>query len=363
MLCDANVKDFPRLPGETDDAPRLQRAIDSAPNGIVEIPKGEYALAAPLRILNRASLEMHPAARLKAVRPMDFLLTYDGNDDFRCLTIFDGQGEVYDNLGLFIHGGDLDGNGLASCLSMANGHHFTLRDTAFHNGKKYGLFIGGNEYGRFYEIFCTNLYFKCTMPGLAGNTALYCGQADCHFTDCTVVDYTIGMEIAGSSNRLTRCHIWGGTVPPKGVSVRDWSTVYGERKRAYFDGGAELTEEFDRQICADGVPEMLINSAAFILRSGNFLDGCYADTAQVGYLVENGSILSCCGFYNNPLMGLRESVAFRHLGGELCVMNSSFSGPAGTERLYEGIGRNVKWMNNTVSGGEGMRLPDGIEAT
>lgn len=56
-------------------------------------------------------------------------------------------------------------------------------------------------------------------------------------------------------------------------------------------------------------------------------------------------------------MGLRDSVAFRHTGGTLAVMNSEFHGAAGTERLYEGTGNNILWTNNVIRGGAGMVLP------
>ena len=73
-LADANLADFPRRAGETDDAPRFRRAIDAAANGILEVPRGEYAIASPLVVTNRCSLEMHPAAHLVATKEMDFYI-------------------------------------------------------------------------------------------------------------------------------------------------------------------------------------------------------------------------------------------------------------------------------------------------
>lgn len=38
----------------------------------------------------------------------------------------------------------------------------------------------------------------------------------------------------------------------------------------------------------NAVPEMLINSISFDMRGVcNVLDGCYADTAEVGYMIHN----------------------------------------------------------------------------
>ena len=119
-MYDNHLSDFPRLGGETDDSQRIQRAIDATANGILCIPRGTYEIASPLFIKNRCSLDMHPAAKLVAVKEMDFVLTYDGNSNFVALTVFDEAGEIYDNLGLFIRGGDIDGKGKASCLLLAN---------------------------------------------------------------------------------------------------------------------------------------------------------------------------------------------------------------------------------------------------
>ena len=80
-LADANLADFPRRAGEPDDSPRFRRAIDAAANGILEVPRGEYAIASPLVVTNRCSLEMHPAAHLVATREMDFLLTWAASGD------------------------------------------------------------------------------------------------------------------------------------------------------------------------------------------------------------------------------------------------------------------------------------------
>ena len=71
---DANLGDFPRLAGETDDAPRFQRAIAAAADGVLAVPKGEYEIATMLHITNRCSLLMHPNAHLKAVAKMNYVL-------------------------------------------------------------------------------------------------------------------------------------------------------------------------------------------------------------------------------------------------------------------------------------------------
>jgi len=352
-MYDVHLRDFQRLANENDDSGRIQRAIDVAGNGILYIPKGDYALAAPLVISNRCSLRMHPAARLVAQAKMDFVLTYDGCANYHALSVFDEDGRIYDNLGLHIEGGDIDGNGMASCLRITNAHHFTLKDTSLHNGKQYGLCIGGDQ-GHIYELICSNVYCKCTMPGLAGNIGIYSDRSDCHYTDCIVVDYTIGMQMLGSANRLTRCHIWGGTVAPDSMSMKEWSDTYALCKRLR---GAGIYDSSAKDVFDHPLPQMLKNSIAFDMKGVcNVLDGCYADTAEIGYLLENDTRLMTCDFFNNPLMGLKKSTAIKHTRGAISVAFCAFRGPVGTEKLYEGEGQNVTWLSNTVQG-DGFALP------
>ena len=347
---DAVLTDFPRLAGETDDAPRFRRAIAAAPNGVLAVGKGEYSIATPLVITNRCSLEMHPAAHLVAVREMDFVLTWDGHDNYHALSVFNPDGSVYDNAGLFIRGGDIDGRGLASCLRIGNGHHFTLANITLHNGRKAGLELSRWNGGHLYELVANNVYCKCTMKGLAGNIGVLVEVCDCHFTDVIVVDYTVGIKAGGSSNRFTRCHVWGGSVAPEGMSMREWSDFYSanKKKRGKWD------EKLEAALLAKGLPEMLKGSVCFDCASGNTYDGCYADTAEIGFNMPHGGRLTNCGFFNNPLMGLRKSTALVHKKGRLEIFGCSFSGPAGVEKLYEGPGTDVVWMLSVASGGDGM---------
>lgn len=348
-FADARIRDFPRLAGETDDAPRFRRAIESAANGVLEVGKGDYEIASPLTVTNRCSIKMHPAAILKATAKMDFVLTWDGYGDYHSLTLFNPDGSVYDNLGLFIRGGEIDGNGLASCLRIGNGHHFTLADITLRNGKRAGLELSRWNGGHLYELIANNVYCKCSMKGLSGNVGIDVGVNDCHFTDIVIVDYTVGIRINGGSNRLTRCHIWGGTVPPKSMGLREWSELYGLNKKRPF------TKEVEADLLARGVPEMLIGSTAFEIHGGGTtIDGCYADTAEIGFLIDGSAIISHSGFFNNPKMGLRKSTAIVHKKGRLIVNASDFNGAAGCERLYEGSGKDLIWQANHVNGGKGM---------
>lgn len=347
-MYDTILTDFPRLYGEKDDSARIQRAIDATPNGILCISKGDYLIASPLFIRNRCSLDMHPAARLIAVEEMDFVITYDGNGNWHELTIYNDDGTIYDNLGLFMRGGDIDGNGKASCLLLENAHHYTMSNMTLHNGKKYGLCVGGILGGRLYELVATNIYCKCNMSGLKGNIGICANECDLHFTDCFVIDYTIGVRDNGGANRYTRCHIWGGTVPPIGKTIKEWSVFYGGNKAKLFKG--LYNQEMEEEILSFGVPEMLINSVAFDLNAGaNVIDGCYADTAKIGYWVKGSdNVITNSGSFNNKLMGLRNTVAIKNESQRVIVNNCRFSDATGTDRIYEGEKEALTWTCNSV---------------
>ena len=207
--------------------------------------------------------------------------------------------------------------------------------------------------GHLYELIANNVYCKCTMSGLAGNVGIECQVCDCHFTDCIVVDYTKSIRVTGGANRFTRCHVWGGTVPPKGMGFKEWSDFYARRKK--LEGARKWTAEDERAALAKGVPEMLPGSVAFECIGGaNVFDGCFADTAVIGFDVRHGATIINSGFYNNPRMNLRKSTAIVHRGGRLRVAFCDLRGAANCEKLYEGSGKNVDWVGNDVYGGAGM---------
>ena len=282
----------------------LQRRIDAAPFGSLELDEGVYEISETLVITNACSLRMHQNAVLRAVKPMacvvDANLIAVRNDSYR----------------MAITGGTIDGNGLASCLQADGFCHFTLRDTCFLNGKEYGLWSGGRRLHDC-ELIAENLYFKCTKRGLAGNTAVRVSGSDDHFTDIIVLDWTVGFDLpTGVHNRFTRCHVWGGRIPP-----------------------AKPGEE----------REMLKNSVAF--RTGpdawhNFFHQCYADTAKIGFdNAGNDSLYTGCVYYNNyKSYKLDDVIAVRQTGGSIRFFDGVLSKSCPKFRAYEGTGK-IQWRS------------------
>ena len=241
----------------------LQTLVDAAAapggTGVANIPPGVYELDRPLMATNWVSLAMHPHTVLRAAADMEFLVVWDGKwkRELEGLSRRDNR---------FISGGVLDGAGRASCLLLTNCWHFTLRDVAFYDGREYGMLVRkGNE------VFGTGLTFRTRLPGLDGNTALRVDASDNHFTDVVSIDYTTGIHVDWGANRLTRCHVWNGSL---------------QSKRA------------------DVPPDALDRTVAFrIDGGGHILRDCYADTAKVGFLVGGRDMrLFGCSYYNNRRM-------------------------------------------------------------
>ncbi|MCR4813472.1 MAG: hypothetical protein K5879_01445 [Lachnospiraceae bacterium] len=321
---DVTLDDYPRLAGEKSDDARIMRAVNDCGRGVLFFPKGVYEIANMLTVTNACSFFMHKSAVLKAVKEMPFVLWYDAASSYPqikvenwCIT----PGDDYDSedWNLFISGGVLDGAGLAGCLCLNSFKHFTLRDISLRNGKKYGLFIEDEKSEWTFELVAQNVYAKCTMPGLAGNVGIASRGGDSHFTDCIVVDYTTGFElIGGGSNRLTRCHVWGGPLPP--------------------ENGEEI-------------PQMLKNSVNFRISSGDaLLTDCYADTGETGYLITETTRLIGCSYFNNYGYGLDGITAIDHRGGQLLVADGVFRKTCPNAVLYKGTGEKVIFRDNLFEG-------------
>ena len=306
---DISVSDYPRLEGETSDDRRIMRAVKDCTGGVLYFPKGIYEISDMITVDNCASLLLHKSAVLKAVKDMPFVLKIDAASSYPGIKEEDGHivpsGDPdSEDWNLFFEGGVIDGAGLASCVCLNSFKHFTMRDISMRNGRKYGLRIEDGGMWT-YELIAQNLYIKCTIPGLAGNAGISSNGGDSHFIDCIVVDYTRGIELlGGGSNRLTRCHVWGGPIPPR---------KEGE------------------------LPEMLIDSVNFVLSSGDaLLTDCYADTGKTGYLVTENARLIGCSYYNNYTYKMDDVTVIDHRGGQLLVSDCMFRKHSPHATVYKG---------------------------
>lgn len=159
------------------------------------------------------------------------------------------------------------------------------------------------------------------MKGLAGNVGILSNDGDNHFIDCIVIDYTTGIYVRnGGGLRLTRCHVWGGPIPP-----------------------AKKGE----------LPEMLKDSVCFKLTAGDtLLTDCYADTGMTGFLVDGYQVrLIGCSYYNNyRAFKMDNPVAVEHKKGKLLVQGCLFTKTSPHAKLYKGNGRELIWNSNIING-------------
>lgn len=312
---DKSLDEFPKRAGEADDTARIQRAVDSVGAGVLYIPRGTYRVSSTIFIRNRCSLQMHKSATLRAVRKMDYVIYIDPRSAWNAL-----KPRAQIDYNMRVCGGIIDADGLGACMGMDHCQHFTLRDTSFVNGSPCGLRIAPAG-GICYEIIADNLYFACTKSGLAGNSAVWATTGDCHFTDCISVDYTVGFRMGrGGSNRLTRCHVWGGLLPP-----------------------ARPGE--DREMLKDSICFWIDGASDTILRD------CYADTGKTGFLVNGPDThLTGCRYWNNfSGFKLGNITVIDHRSGRLLVTECRFANTAPGSRVYSGCGY-VEWRDMIYSG-------------
>ena len=317
---DVSVADFPRTADESDDGARIQRAVDATgPGGVLYFPKGLYRTSRTIQVTNCASLLLHKSATIRAVKKMDNLIVIART----ARSAYAKPGVTFDQ-GLFLRGGHLDGNGLATGLYLSNFFHLTVRDVVFLNCAPYGCHVG--RLGC--ELVADNLYFRTYKSGLAGNVGLFTEGCDGYYSRIIVVDHTVGIRTTGQSNAFCQCHVWGGLVPP---------------------------------VANGRLPEMLENSICFDLGGMmNLLRDSYADTGATGFRVDGiFQQIVGCWFLNNTKFGLKDITIVRQTPSStgLLVADCCFRGSGKQTKIYEGPGT-VKWRdmsyNNNFADGEQM---------
>ena len=326
-VSDHSVDEFPRLAGETDDAPRFQRAVDACRGGgLLTVPSGDYQFASTLHVTNLCSVKLAPAAVIRAAKPMKWMVEIDCTWEYNKKK---APPDVYArNFNLTWTGGILDGCGIASCLALDNYAHFILEKATFNNGRVYG--VGVETRGRGYELMARDLYFHTSMPGLEGNTGLYCYGGDSHFIDIVSVNYTTGIHLAGrGSNRMSRCHVWGTSTRPivKGVE-----------------------------------PETLRESVCFkIDATDTVMRDCYADTGKIGFWM-NGweERMECCSYAGKRL--LDDSIVIRQNRGSIWA-NGFYArkiGPTSVLYTFANDDSRIRWGDDCLLSQFGG-VPNGVQ--
>ena len=312
-----SLSEFPRLPGEKDDAPRFQRAVDACPCGTLMVPHGKYDFASTVFVTNCCSIEMSPSARITAVAKMEWMIKINAIWQYDRKKAPKGVNSSMYNL--TYRGGTLDARGLASCLSVDNYRHYTLEDATFLNPKKYG--VGIELEGGGFEMFARNIYCRTEMRGLSGNTGIFTNGGDSHYCDCVVVDCTTGFHAAKrGSNRLSRIHVWGGTLPPR---------KSGE------------------------ISESLIDSVSFrIEASDTELRDCYSDTALTGFYLTGWEIrMFGCTAANFSHFNINHATVICQPKGSLLLSGFIATKGSKTAKVYDaGPGAMISARDNLYRG-------------
>ena len=106
---DRSLAEFPRFAGETDDAPRFQRAVDACTCAVLTVPGGDYMFAKTVVVTNLCSIEMSPSAVVTATAKMEWMIRIDAMWQFSPKTA--PKGVNAERYNLAYRGGTLDANG------------------------------------------------------------------------------------------------------------------------------------------------------------------------------------------------------------------------------------------------------------
>jgi len=291
-----NIADFKRLAPEITDSGRINRAIQSIERvdgkigGVLKFTPGLYTLSDPIVITNRTSLLLDKQTVIKATSPMTVMIDFDG--------IMNEPLAEYWDYGCFVKGGVIDGNDLASCLSLKNALTFKLRDTWYKNFKEYGVRFGDATTIGGYELIASNLVFRNTTEASLNNIAIDMQNAgDSHFSDIICVNCTTGVNISALStaNRFNRVHVWNTQA------------------------------------------SRINNTTGFVIRGMSTFSDCYCDTTKIGFDIWTDSEFYSCHGANNAQFGLTGCTYFnkRDYTAKIKIIGGHFSGIA-SENSYFG---------------------------
>lgn len=191
-----SITDFGVLGNGGDETNLIKDAILQSSGKVLYFPAGVYGINNTLTINNEVSLELDANAKIIALTPMDVMIEW-------------GKYNVYSEHH-FIKGGIIDGMNKAKILiNLSWFRHFTLKDTIFLNSIEKGIVLRSHEEDiHSVEAIVDNIYFENKTNTYINNTALVVNTTDSHISNVIMVNYTIGVELHNSGNRLFRIHPW-----------------------------------------------------------------------------------------------------------------------------------------------------------
>ena len=255
------VTDYLKADGKKDVSDIIQRIIDDNPNRTLFFPDGTYLISKPVNTpadpKKSVSLQLSNYAIIKAADGWsheEAMIRLGGKDPFNSITI---PGSNY-----YLDGGIIDGNGVATGISIDSGRETVIRNTSIKN-VKVGIQInrGANSGSSDSDIHDVNI---------VGNM-----QPDC-----------IGVVLIGYDNTLTNMRIGGVHI---GVKVSSGGNSLRNIHPLYYSQGYEQGE--------------YATSCGFLDEGNdNWYSFCYSDQFCIGFQSKGGHgvYTDCfCYWYSN----------------------------------------------------------------
>lgn len=207
-----SILSFPRLEGETDDSPRIQRAFDSLPSKeddadayykglVVYFPAGEYEIATTVTGINVGIIGDAGTIFKGMGTGYMFDISFDGELGF---THVSGGAEIYQWRNFPIEKCIFNGNGLMNGVKHSGGHNITLRDCIFCDTVDYGYYIASGS-----KYFLDHVTFRGISTDTSLNkVACYLGGSDHNLRNIIIPNYTKGFVVSAACTFFDQCHMW-----------------------------------------------------------------------------------------------------------------------------------------------------------
>ncbi|MBQ6087914.1 MAG: hypothetical protein IJK96_07665 [Bacteroidales bacterium] len=262
------VTDYLKADGRKDVSDIIQKIIDDNPNRTLFFPDGTYLISKPINTpadpRKSVSLQLSNYAVIKAADGWsheEAMVRLGGKDPYNSIKI---PGSNY-----YFEGGIVDGNGVATGISIDSGRETSIRNTSIKN-VKVGIQInrGANSGSSDSDIHDVNI---------VGNE-----QPDC-----------IGVVVIGYDNTLSNMRIGGVHI---GVKLCSGGNSLRNIHPLYYSNGYENGE--------------YATSCGFVDESNdNWFSFCYSDQFCTGFMSNGGhSVLTDCFCYWYSSKGGRHTI-------------------------------------------------------
>ena len=244
------VTDYLKADGKKDVSDILQKIIDNNPNRTLYFPDGTYVISKPVNTpadpKKSVSLQLSNYAIIKAADGWsheEAMIRLGGKDPFNTIYV---PGSNY-----YLDGGIIDGNGVATGVSIDSGRETVIRNTSIKN----------------------------VQLGIQINRGANNGSSDCDIHDVNIVgnkaDNSVGVVVIGYDNTFSNMRIasvhYGFHIKSGGNSLRNIHPLY--TSNGYESGEYNTSCGFMDEA------------------SNNFYSFCYSDQFGIGFQTKGGHVV------------------------------------------------------------------------